>query len=255
MLVRTEEERKILREGGKRLANIITGAAERVAVGVSTDELENYVRDAIETQGDTPAFLGYTPHGAQRPYPAALCASVNNEVVHGIPNEDPHIFEEGDIVTLDVGLIHEGFVTDTAITVGVGSIDPATQKLIDAAREARSRALSIIRPGIRTGDIGAVVEETAKKYGFTTPHDLGGHGVGKHVHEEPFIPNFGTPGTGVEIEEDMVLAIEPIVMEGVGDIALQRDGYTYTSQDGKRSAQFEHTIIVAKNGAEILTLY
>jgi len=253
MVVKTEEELNILREGGARLASIMKELIGKIAPGVSSETLDKLARERIKEQGDTPAFLGYQPHGATRPYPAALCVSVNEEVVHGIPNEKPHIFADGEIVTLDIGLIHKKMITDMAFSVIVGRGDEVSTRLIEAAREALSSALRVARPGKTTGDIGYSVESVAKKYGFSVPRELGGHGVGKRVHEEPFIPNFGESGSGTKLEEGMVLAIEPIIIEGKGDIELADDGYTYRTIDGLRSAQFEHTVVIIKNGHEILT--
>jgi methionyl aminopeptidase len=253
MKIRNNKELEILREGGRRLAFILNELAMRVVPGVSTDMLNGEALKLVHQYGDEAAFLGYTPGGASRPYPAALCVSVNEEVVHGVPNEHQKILREGDVVTLDMGLTHEGLITDAAITVPVGKVDVETARLISAAREALKVAIAAARVKCTTGDIGAVVEATAKRYGYSTPHDLGGHSVGRAVHEEPFIPNFGKPGTGVKIEKDMVLAIEPIIIAGKGDIELAPDGFTYVTRDGTRAAQFEHTVVVTDGNPEILT--
>jgi methionyl aminopeptidase len=253
MRIKNNKEREALREGGKRLATILQELSMRVVPGISTDFLNGEALKLVHRQGDEPAFLGYTPGGAARPYPAALCVSVNEEVVHGVPNEHPKILREGDVVTLDMGLVHNGLVTDMAVTVPVGKVDVATARLISAAREALTVAVAAARSKCTTGDIGAVVEATAKRHGFSTPHELGGHGVGRAVHEEPFIPNFGKPGTGVKLEEGMVLAIEPIIILGKSDIKLAPDGFTYVTKDGSRAAQFEHTVVVTDKNPEILT--
>ncbi|MCI0619983.1 type I methionyl aminopeptidase [Candidatus Wolfebacteria bacterium] len=249
----TEKELKILREGGKRLATILHELSMHIVPGVSTDTLNGEALELAHRYGGEPAFLGYTPGGASRPYPAAICMSVNEEVVHGVPNEHPKVLREGDVVTLDMGLVHNGLITDMAITVPVGKVDVETARLISAAREALTVAIAAARIKCTTGDIGAVVEATAKRHGFSTPHELGGHGVGRSVHEEPFIPNFGKPGTGVRFEEGMVLAIEPIIIAGKGDIVLASDGFTYVTKDGTRAAQFEHTVVVTDGNPEILT--
>ena len=249
----TPEDLRILREGGRRLATLMDELTRRIDVGVSTLELDTFARTWIEEHGDIPAFLDYRPDGAQRAYPATLCTSVNEHVVHGIPNEDPHVFDVGDIVTLDCGLIHEGRVVDTAVTIGVGTLSEEKKRLMQVAREALGVALSSIKPGATTGDVGHAVRAFAEKHAYTTPEELGGHGVGLHVHEEPFIPNVGVPGEGTVFAEGMVLAVEPIVMEGSGDIVLESDGYTYISSDGGLSAQFEHTVYVGPREVDILT--
>lgn len=253
MKITKEHEKVVLREGGQRLASFLEKLTDRVVPGVTTQELNSRALELIQSSGDEAAFLGYTPSGASRPYPAALCTSVNDEVVHGIPNEKERALMEGDIVTLDMGLIHQGLFTDMAITVPVGEIDKEDERLIAAAREALTMAIGAARAGNTTGDIGAVVEATAARYGFTTPHELGGHGVGRAVHEEPFVPNFGTSGSGVTLEEGMVLAIEPIIIAGNSLVVLDDDGYTYRTKDGSRAAQFEHTVMVTNGVAEVVT--
>jgi methionyl aminopeptidase len=224
-----------------------------VAPGLSTHTLEDEANRLIAELGDTTAFLDYTPEGAPRPYPATLCVSVNDEVVHGIPNEDPRTLKEGDIVSLDLGLIHEGYVVDSALTVPVGKTDPVAYSLMNATHESLERAMEAARPGNRIGDISHATEKAFVGTGFSVVRVLGGHGVGAHVHEEPFIANFGHPGTGEEIVEGMVLAIEPIANEGKASVVIGNDGYTYRTKDGSRSAHFEHTIMVGKDGAEVIT--
>ena len=254
MIAKSKKEKETLREGGRRLASVLAALSREVVPGLSTATLEEHTLTEMEKVGGKPAFLNYTPHGAPRPYPAALCTSVNEEVVHGIPNEEPRILREGDIVTLDAGLIYKGLVTDMALTVTVGKVEVATARLIDAARECLAVALKTARAGSTTGDIGAMVAATASRYGFTTPTELGGHGVGKSVHEDPFIPNYGKPGEGTKLEEGMVLAIEPIVIAGDNAVRVEDDGYTYVTVDNSISAQFEHTVIVTSDEPEILTV-
>lgn len=246
-------EKEILREGGKRLASFLEKVGDRVVPGVTTRELNGLALELLKSSEDEAAFLNYTPTGAPRPYPAALCTSVNDEVVHGIPNEKERVLMGGDIVTLDMGLIHGGLFTDMAVTLSVGESSVEDKRLIATAQEALTFAIGAARAGNTTGDIGAVVEATAARHGFTTPHELGGHGVGRAVHEEPFVPNFGTPGSGVTLEEGMVLAIEPIIIAGDSSIILDDDGYTYRTKDSSRVAQFEHTIIVTDGRPEIVT--
>ncbi|KKW11038.1 MAG: Methionine aminopeptidase [Parcubacteria group bacterium GW2011_GWA2_49_9] len=251
--IKTKQEIAILREGGKRLAEILRAVAAEVKAGVSTHALNDLAEKLITERGDTPSFLGYSPSGAKRPFPAALCVSVNDEVVHGIPNETEKFLKEGDIVTLDAGLIHQGLFTDSAITVGVGKINEKAQKLIDVTKKSLSVGIKAVRAGATTGDIGYAIEKFVKPFGYGIVRELAGHGVGYAVHEEPFVPNFGKRGEGVVLKAGMVLAIEPMLNEGGAVVKLASDGYTYRTRDGSRSAHFEHTVVVTENGSDILT--
>lgn len=250
---KTAKEIKLLREGGKHLAHVLAVLKDATVVGVSTAELEDKARGEIEKLGDTPAFLDYRPDGARRGYPAATCISINDEIVHGVPNEHEKIVKEGDLVTLDLGLIHEGLITDSAITVGVGNITDDAQKLLKATREALRAGIDAAQYGNHVGDIGAAIEEVAKRYGVTIYRELVGHGVGYAVHEDPYVPNFGTQGHGDELVENMVIAIEPMFGLGSERIKLASDGYTYCTADGSLSAHFEHTIVITQDGPRVLT--
>ncbi len=252
--IKTKEEITKLKKGGKILHDLLHFLASEVKAGVSTKYLETLARKRIEEVGAKPAFLKYTPHGASRPFPAALCVSVNDVVVHGIPNENPIILRDGDIVTIDTGICFEGLYTDSAISVPVGPVSKTSELLLKATKEALNQAIKVVRDGATTGDIGVAIEKVAKKYGFSPAEDLGGHGVGYSQHEDPFIPNFKMRGQGVVLREGMVLAIEPMLNEGTSRVEFLSDGYTVVTADGKRSAHFEHTIVVTKNGADILTL-
>lgn len=251
--IKTKEEIEKLRRGGKILHDLLEFLAGEVRDGVSTKYLEDIARKKIEEVGAKPAFLKYTPHGAERPFPAALCVSVNDVVVHGIPNEKPKIIKNGDIVTIDTGICFEGMYTDSAVTVGCGEIDKTASMLIKATKEALNMAIKCVREGTTTSDIGRMIEKVAKKYHFTPAEDLGGHGVGYSQHEDPFIPNFAVKSNGVVLKEGMVIAIEPMLNEGTGIVNFLSDGYTVVTADGKRSAHMEHTVVVTKNGSEILT--
>ena len=252
MIAKTEEEIKNLRTAGKILAKILRGLGAMSKPGVSTAALDIEAEKLVRAADAVPAFLGYKPQGAKHPYPAALCVSINDEVVHGIPSEK-RILKNGDLVMLDLGLSYNGFFSDAAITVCVGEADEKTQKLIRSTEEALATAVAAARAGNRLGDIGAAIEGVAKKYNFEIVRELGGHALGKKPHEKPFVPNFGEAGTGEKITEGMVLAIEPIFSEGSGDIFLDDDQWTYKTVDGSRTAEFEHTILVTRVGAEILT--
>jgi len=258
VILKTAEEIAILREGGRRLANILKELEAMVAPGVSSVDLEYKARELCEKYEGKPAFMGYTPRGADRPFPSALCLSINDVVVHGIPHEEEYIIEEGDIVTLDMGLTYKGMITDSAITVGVGSVDERAKKLLEAGANCLEAGIHMAIAGNKTGDIGHAIEETleyyTKTYGFQFAEGLGGHGVGHKVHEDPFVPNFSKPNQGVRLEPGMVIAIEPIINEKSGEIYLDDDGYTIRTADGKRSVHFEHTVAITENGPEILTI-
>ena len=253
MIVRTPEERESIIESGRRLGVILERVAGMVAPGVSTETLNAEAERLIEENGDTGAFKGYTPEGAQRPFPAALCISVNEEVVHGIPNEDPRILKEGDIVALDFGVVHKGFITDSAITVPVGKVSKEYHELIAATERALEAGILAARPGNRIGDISHAIGQEFKGTPFSIVKVLGGHAVGKRVHEEPYIANYGYPGTGEEIVAGMVLALEPIATAGKGTVILAPDGYTYRTKDGSYAAHSEHTILIEEEGTIVVT--
>ncbi len=241
-------------EGGKRLGAVLAALREAAEPGVSTEELDDLAEKLIRDGGDTPAFLGYTPEGAQRPYPATLCVSINDEIVHGIPNESPRALKKGDIVGLDLGLIHDEVIVDAAITVYVGGApDAKSAKLMNATENALAAGIAAATVGNHVGDIGAAIQKEIEGAGFTVVKNLGGHGVGVHVHEEPFVANYGKPGQGEELVPGMVLALEPISSEGKGAVILRPDGYTFATKDGSRSAHFEHTILIEKDGTTIVT--
>ncbi len=255
IIIKTKEEIEILREGGKRLASVLFKLKEKVAPGISTKELDNYALKLIKDFGDEPAFLNYRPTGAGTPFPASLCVSVNDEVVHGIPDKK-RILKEGDIVSLDLGLKHKGLFTDMAITVGVGKVDANNQKLMEITEKALQVGINVAQGGNTTGDIGNAIEtfvhsQKNNKYGIVEV--LAGHGVGRAVHEDPFIPNFGKKGKGEKLVPGMVIAIEPMINLGTKNVTLDKDGYTFRTADRKNSAHFEKTILITEGEAEILT--
>ncbi len=251
--IKTPEEIEILKEGGRRLGIVLQKAAAKVAVGVSTQELEDYVRKLIHEGGDIPSFLNYKPRGADRPFPAAMCVSINDEIVHGIPNEDPYIIQDGDIVSLDLGITHEGLITDSALTVGVGNVSDKDRKLILHTQEALMRGIKAARAGAHIGDIGHAIESFARPFGYGMSEGLAGHGVGYKVHEDPFVPNEGQKGRGELLRPGMVLALEPMLTLGTDEIELAADGYTYKTTDGSRAAHFEHSIVITDGDPIILT--
>lgn len=265
---KTAKDIEILREAGKKLAYILTELSKIAVPGVSSFELERVARELTEKAGATPAFLGYKPEGHSRAYPAALCLSINNTIVHGIPNEKEYILKAGDLVVLDMGIIYKKMIVDSAVTISAGGLqatDEKGRKLLQAGKECLDAAIDAcinwnkdFPNGIRTGDVGHAVESVLgyyrKKYGFNIAEGLGGHGVGYKVHEDPFIPNYSAKGQGPILKPGTVVAIEPLVCEGNGQIMYGTDGYAILTVDGKRSVHFEHTIVITEDGAEILTV-
>lgn len=252
MIAKHTAEKEALKEAGRRLARVLIELSAAVRPGITSKELDALAEKLIREGGDTPAFLGYQPHGATYPYPATLCVSVNDEVVHGIPGE--RVLCEGDIAGLDLGLVHEGYVVDAARTIAVGKVSDDAQRLMETTREALERGIAAACPGNHISDISAAVEAVALAHGLGIVRELGGHGVGKNVHEPPFIPNFTLKGKSPRIEEGMVLAIEPMFNLGTGNVKLKEDEYTFTTADGSLSAHFEHTILVTDGEPLILTL-
>ena len=252
--IKTKEEIDILREGGKRLAFILEEVGKATKAGVSTLELNELAQKLVEEGGDKAAFLNYKPAGAKRAYPATICISINDEIVHGIPNENQKIIKDGDIVSLDMGLNHKGFFTDSAITVGVGEVDEEGKNLIENTKRSLYEGISAVKENKHVRDISYAIERFVRPKHLGIVEELCGHGVGYKVHEDPYIPNFCLENKGEKLKAGMVLAIEPMLNEGTKHITLDADGWTYRTADGKRSAHFEHTIVVTKDGAEILTM-
>lgn len=252
-LIKTSEDIARIREAGKRLAHVMGEVSSAVVPGISTQALNDLAERLIRDGGDTPSFLHYKPAGAHTPFPATLCVSVNDEAVHGIPSSD-RILKEGDIVSLDAGLTHNGRIADMCVTVPVGKIDAGAQRLIEVTREALARGIAVARGGAFVGDIGRAIEPYVEKEGFTVVAELGGHGVGFSVHEEPHIFHIARKGKGVELMPGMVITIEPTITEGDGEVILAEDEWAYKTADGSRCAQFEHTLLITDGDPEILTL-
>ncbi|MBI5045669.1 MAG: type I methionyl aminopeptidase [Candidatus Niyogibacteria bacterium] len=251
MKIKTENELRILREGGKRLALILQKISEKVAPGILTVELDQYAEELVLASGGIPSFKGYRTGGARFPYPAVLCTSINDEIVHAIPG--PRALQSGDIIGLDIGMCWEGLYTDTAITVPVGVIDSESQKLIAVTQKSLIKGIDALCAGCHLGDAGNAIHSYVKAHGLDVVRELVGHGVGRAVHEDPEVPNWGRSGFGELIEEGAVLALEPMVVLGDPKIKLGKDGWAWLTADGLRSAHFEHTVVVTKKGAEILT--
>ena len=240
-----------LREAGKRMKRVVDAVVEAAAAGTSSWALEEIARKKTQELGARPSYLGYSERGNE-PYPAALCVSINNEIAHSPPRPDK-VLSAGDVVSIDFGLEYRGAYMDTATTLVVGEADKSAQNLLRGTKEALEAGIAAALVGGKTGDIGAAVSAVAKKYGLGVVSELRGHGVGAAVHELPYIDNVGRAGQGQMMEEGLVIAIEPIFAERSGDMVDQGDGYTYITRDGSRAAHFEHTVLLTKNGPEILT--
>lgn len=251
IIIKTPEEIEHMRVAGKRHAEILQAVAAMVRPGISTWELDQVAEKMIREYGDRPAFKNYRPEGADRPYPATLITSVNEEVVHGIPSKK-RILQEGDIISLDLGVFHEGVYTDAAITVPVGKISKECNELLLITEEALTHGIAAAQPGATTGDIGYAIESFInKRYGIV--EGFAGHGVGRAIHEDPFIPNYGNPGEGTRLVPGMTIAIEPMMNLGKKHVKILSDGYTVVTRDHEPSAHFEHTVLITEKGNEILT--
>ena len=246
--VKNEQELQRMRAAGKVTAAVLKLMTEMVRPGISTLELDSAAERTIRSFGATPLFLGY--YG----FPGSICASVNEEVVHGIPKKD-RILKSGDIISIDTGARLDGFCSDAAITLGVGEVSDEAQRLMDVTKKSLYKAIGQVKPGKRLGDVEHAVETFAKQNGVGVVRDYCGHGIGRNMHEEPSIPNFGKPGTGPLLEKGMVLAIEPMLTAGTYRVRELDDGWTVVTADGKYAAHFEHTVAVTANGSEIFTAF
>ena len=246
IVLKTRRELELMREAGRISAQALKIAGEAVAPGVTTAEIDKIAYDYIKSQGATPSFLNYGG------FPATACISINKEVIHGIPDHR-HVIHEGDIVSIDLGAVFEGFHGDNAYTFACGKISPAAERLCSTTREALYAGLSKAVAGNRLGDIGHAVEEYCISRGYGVVRDYTGHGVGRHLHEDPSVPNYGTPGKGVRLIPGMTIAIEPMINEGTEDVHVLKNGWTVVTADGKLSAHFEHTVAITDGECMILT--
>lgn len=248
VVLKTRRETELMREAGRISAMALKVAGEAVRPGISTYEIDAVARKYIESQGARPNFLGL--YG----FPAAACISVNDEVIHGIPSRN-RILKEGDIVSIDLGAEKNGYNGDNAATFAVGEISDAAQRLIDTTRESLYTGLKQAVAGNRIGDIGNAVQSYCEERGYGVVRDFVGHGVGKELHEDPSVPNYGTPGRGVRLLPGMTIAVEPMINEGTWEVNQLSDGWTVVTKDGKLAAHFEHTVAITKDGeCMILTL-
>jgi methionyl aminopeptidase len=242
---KSEPELARIGKAGELVAETIAHVGERIAPGITTGELDDVADAFIRERGGVPTSQGY------KGYPRAICISVNDVVVHGIPG--PLAIAEGDLVTIDVGVTLDGAIADSAYTFTVGEVDERTQRLLDTCQDALWAGIGQARPGNRVGDISHAVQVVVEAAGFSVVRSLVGHGVGRHYHEDPHVPNFGLPGRGPRLAEGMTIAIEPMITAGASDVILHEDGWTISSVDGSLSAHFEHTVAVTGDGPRVLT--
>lgn len=242
--IKTNNEIEKMRVAGKITAGALDEISKHIKPGISTEELDKIAKEYIINKGAKPTFLHHDG------FPKSICASIDDVVVHGVPSKDT-ILEEGQIIGIDVGAKYQGYTGDAARTFAVGKIDEEKQKLIDVTKQCFFEAIKGLKAGSRLGDIGYAVDRHAKKHGYSTVRQMGGHGVGKQLHEEPFIPMYGMAGTGIKLEENMTIAIEPMI--NMGDYKIIIDGFDCRTADGLPSAHYENTVLIKKDGVEILT--
>ncbi|MCK5580585.1 MAG: type I methionyl aminopeptidase [Candidatus Omnitrophica bacterium] len=243
--IKTKEDIKALREAGKILSSIVKELQCSLKTGITTSEIDSITEKLIADAKVRPAFKGY------RGFPSCACVSVNEEVVHGIPSE--RVLCDGDIVSVDVGIIYNNYYSDMAVTVGIGDVLPKVKQLMSVTRDGLLRGIAKGMPGNHLSDISHAIQSFVEEKGFSVVRDFVGHGIGTALHEEPEIPNFGPPHRGPELKEGMVFAIEPMVNLGSWQIQIMEDGWTVKTLDRKPSAHFEHTVVITENGPEILT--
>ncbi len=248
--IKSESELKKMRRAGRIVAEVLERMRERVAPGVTTAELDALAEETIRGHNAIPSFKGYPP-GSPHPFPASICASVNEELVHGIPG--PRVLQEGDIISIDVGAIYEGYHGDAAVTLPVGEISEEARRLLEVTEGALYAGIAQARAGNRSGDISAAIQAYVERHGYNVVREYTGHGIGRQMHEEPQVPNFGQPGHGVLLRPGMTIALEPMVLSGDYHVRVLKDRWTVVSADGRLTAHFEHTIAVRDGEAEILT--
>jgi methionyl aminopeptidase len=250
IMLKGPEEIEIMRTANVIVAEVLAELRASVRPGVTTLDLDRIAEQLTRKKGAVPAFKGYTVAG--RVYPASLCASINDEVVHGIPSQT-RALREGDIIGLDYGVIYQGYYGDSAITVPVGKVTPEAEELMRTTREALEAGIAAARPGRRLGDVSSAIQTHAESRRFSVVRDFVGHGIGKRLHEDPQVPNFGQADRGIRLREGMVLAIEPMLNAGGPEVELMEDGWTAVTSDGSLSAHFEHSVAIVESGPYILS--
>ncbi|HEY4475298.1 MAG TPA: type I methionyl aminopeptidase [Candidatus Paceibacterota bacterium] len=250
-MIKQEAEIKIMKIAGRIAAKVMQSLSVAAEEGITLAELDYLASELIKKAGAKAAFLGYRPAGAEKPYPATICASLNEVVVHGVPNK--RRLQSGDILKIDLGVKYEGYYSDTAVTFAIGSISKRALELIEITREALSKAISLAKPGATLGDLGHAIKATAERAKFKVVKGLTGHGIGKNLHEDPEVFNEGVRGRGLKLKAGMTLAIEPMFSAGSERVKKLADD-SYATVDGSISAHFEHTIAITDKGAEVLTV-
>jgi len=244
--IKSPSEIELMREANQIVAETLEKLQKEVVPGISTGELDRIAEDHVLARGGKPAFKGY------RGFPATLCISINNEVVHGIPSKK-RLLQDGDIVSIDCGVLKDGFFGDSAFTIPVGKCTPVALKLIRVALDALEAGIQKARVGNRIGDISRAVQEVVERQGFSVVRDFVGHGVGRSLHEMPQVPNYGEPGVGPKLREGMVLALEPMINQGSYEVRVLEDGWTAVTQDGSLSVHVEHSVAITQNGPDVLS--
>ena len=252
ILIKSSKEIEYMREAGRIVGLALKEIEKAVKPGITTHELDRIANNVLKHEGALPSFKGQEGFEGSEPYPATICASVNNQVIHGIP--DNYELKEGDIISIDMGALKNGYHGDAARTFAVGEISEEAKKLIEVTKESFFNGIKFAKVGNRVSDISHAVQEHVEKFGFSVVRDFVGHGVGKELHEEPEVPNFGRPGHGPRLEKGMVIAVEPMVNAGKYDIDILRNGWTVVTSDGSLSAHYENTIVITEGEPEILTL-
>jgi len=251
IVIKSEKEIELMKEPCRIVALALQKMEEAIKPGMTTKDLDKIAETVLKQEGAKPSFKGQQGFEGSKPYPAIICASVNHQVIHGIPGE--YVLKDGDIVSVDMGAYKNGYHGDAARTFAVGEISEQAKKLIEVTKQSFFEGLKMARVGNRVSDISHAVQSYVEQYGFSVVRDFVGHGVGKELHEEPQVPNYGKPGRGPRLQKGMVIAVEPMINEGTFEIEILRDGWTVVTADGKLSAHYENTFVITDGEAEILT--
>ncbi|MCF7936238.1 MAG: type I methionyl aminopeptidase [Synergistales bacterium] len=250
--IKKERDLEKMRRSGQVVADVLKMIRDRVAPGVNTLQLDRDAEDLIRKAGGAPAFKGYRIPGVPTAFPGTICASLNEEVVHGIPSAD-RVLQEGDLLSVDVGVLLDGFYGDAAMSYPVGEVTPLRRRLLEVTHRSLNNAVAMLKDGVTVGDIGYTVESTVLPEGFGLVRNYAGHGIGRRLHEPPQVPNFGRRGSGVTLKNNMTIAIEPMVMAGEEEVKTLADMWTVVTADGSEAAHFEKSVVIGSGGAEVLT--
>lgn len=245
--LKTDEEVELMRVSNLLVGKTLAEIAKHIRPGVTTRRLDEIAEEFIRSNGAIPSFLGY------RGFPNSICASVNEQVVHGIPDMRP--LEDGDVVSIDCGVLKDGFHGDSCYTFCVGEVQPEVKRLLNVTKESLYKAIEVVRAGVRLGNVGNVIQSYCESNGFSVVKEFVGHGIGRNMHEEPMVPNYGWKGLGTQLKDGMTIAIEPMVCMGKRNVYMKDDGWTVVTSDGRCAAHFEHTVVVRKGGADILSSF